>query len=503
MSVVQVFHFINRRKMDAATFKNLYLHIFNNLKPHQLEAAIDGINRNGRTMLADPPGMGKTRQALAIANHFQREGICLIVTRCSIVDAWKMECRVLGLNSLQFDPNKDYTDFNGYLIINYEKLDQIHKIKVFKKFKKFTSKPSATSATSAKPKPTFPINRIVGLILDESHKIKEADTKACKISTFIAKTAKYVLCISGTPMMSRPVELYTQLNIMKPNFSTFQQFGDEYCGGVAQAEGLADYNGLTNGPKLRKMLYENFIIRRDKGVTDLVKRERELITLDIGGCQFPGESLIDQFNKLPYKKCMAVCNYLEGFFQNEIGKTIVFGHHKIMLDNVANLLKRLNIQYIFIDGSTKKREQLIYNFQTDQNCRVAIMSTIACNMGITLTAATNVIFTELEMNPADIVQAEGRACRIGQTELVKIKFLIVPNSIEEIILKMLGGKEWKNVQLDLVENDEIIKFSKISSFNLPRNLPMLEPPQKPKGNKGNYKFNKFAKFNKFNKFNNN
>jgi hypothetical protein len=141
-------------------------------------------------------------------------------------------------------------------------------------------------------------------------------------------------------------------------------------------------------------------------------------------------------------------------------------------------LKNLKIEFIFIDGSTSNRKGLIDSFQSNEMCRVAVMSTIACNMGITLTAATNVIFTELEMNPADIIQAEGRACRIGQKELVQIKFLIVEDSIEHIILKLLGGKEWKTNQLDLVEKDEMIKFSKRSVFISPPNGPTFKMPER-------------------------
>ena len=83
--------------------------------------------------------------------------------------------------------------------------------------------------------------------------------------------------------------------------------------------------------------------------------------------------------------------------------------------------------YIRIDGSTDSRDRdgLRKKFQEDKECRIAILSIKAAGTGLTLTAASTVIFAELSWVPGDIQQAEDRVHRIGQNDSVNIQFLMV------------------------------------------------------------------------------
>lgn len=86
-------------------------------------------------------------------------------------------------------------------------------------------------------------------------------------------------------------------------------------------------------------------------------------------------------------------------------------------------------------------QKFVNRFQTDDTCRVAVLSLKACNAGITLTATQLVIFAELDWNPATLAQAESRAHRIGQTGDVQCRYLLAQGTADDVIWRMLQQKQ--------------------------------------------------------------
>jgi SWI/SNF-related matrix-associated actin-dependent regulator 1 of chromatin subfamily A len=69
-----------------------------------------------------------------------------------------------------------------------------------------------------------------------------------------------------------------------------------------------------------------------------------------------------------------------------------------------------------------------------------VLSITAASVGLTLTAATLVVFCELFFNPGILVQAEDRAHRIGQTDSVTVHYLLARGTIDDRLWPLLLSK---------------------------------------------------------------
>ncbi|XP_052112652.1 uncharacterized protein LOC107462208 isoform X9 [Arachis duranensis] len=96
-------------------------------------------------------------------------------------------------------------------------------------------------------------------------------------------------------------------------------------------------------------------------------------------------------------------------------KFLIFAHHQPMIDAIHECLLKKKVGCIWIDGGTPaaSRQQLVTDFQEKDYIKAAVLSIKAGGVGLTLTAASTVIFTEQSWTPGDLIQAKDRAYRIG------------------------------------------------------------------------------------------
>lgn len=133
--------------------------------------------------------------------------------------------------------------------------------------------------------------------------------------------------------------------------------------------------------------------------------------------------------------------YLTSLFENDV-KVLIFAHHRAVIEDLSTHLERIKCEFIKIDGSTSNdsRKKLVKNFQENHMIRAALLSITAAGVGITLTAASTVVFAELHWTPANLIQAEDRAHRIGQKASVNIHYLIGENTLDNLLLRQLEKK---------------------------------------------------------------
>lgn len=127
-------------------------------------------------------------------------------------------------------------------------------------------------------------------------------------------------------------------------------------------------------------------------------------------------------------------------------KYLFFAHHICMLDALENAIRGCRAigpnDLIRIDGSTPsdRREALVNHFNHVDSCRAAVLSIMAAGTGLNLTAASTVVFAELDFTPSQLVQCEDRVHRMGQRYTCDIKYLLARGTLDDIIWPMLSKK---------------------------------------------------------------
>ena len=454
-----------------------------------------GIERKGRILLADEMGVGKSIQAIGISLLYKENWPVLIICPSSLKLVWRDEIYKWipdinkdKINIQIFKSSKDKFN-NGlkFYIMSYDLTIKLEE-KILEKNFNF-------------------------IIADEAHYLKSPEAKRTKCLIPIIQKSKRVLLLTGTPILSRPVELYPLLTMLRPDlFHNFKIFGNRYCDPKQNFFGT-DWTGSSCAKELNYIL-KNIMIRRLKkdvmsqlppkkrqkieiqtdqkiikqiaaiNITteDLFKKLDELNSfgnntnnnyINEDGETDGSDNLFNLFSKVymlsAEAKSQGVKDYIHYLLDNKC-KFLIFAHHKIMLDAIEEEVKKLKIDYIRIDGRVKleKRQEYVNKFQTDETCLVAILSITACYTGITLTAASTVVFSELHMTPAVMIQAEDRAHRIGQEhECVNIHYLYGPETLDEVLFKMLNQKQniFSNTLDNMSQNMEVkYTFKKVGDF---------------------------------------
>lgn len=417
--------------------------LIESLMPFQKEGVSFAISLKGRVLIADDMGLGKTIQAIAIARYYKEEWPVLVVTPSSVRYSW-VEAFLNWLPFLKkndiavLNTGKDEISNNKVVITSYDILKRRAKELLLKKF------------------------QIV--IMDESHFLKNNKSVRTAAAKPIMKACKRLILLTGTPALSRPIELYTQVSSINPKvFPNQHEFGLRYCNAKKMPWGW-DYSGATNMNELQLLLEETVMIRRLKSnvITQLPPKTRQMIILDPHSIQirqkyFESLSskmckkelkalerrgiLLQYFRETSLSKLSAVCDYIKDLLEG--GKKFVcFAHHQVMLDAICDAVESTKSKYIRIDGTTKSevRKQCCDIFQFNDECKIAVLSITATNAGISLTSAHLVVFAELFWNPGILTQAEDRVHRIGQEDSVVIQYLVAQGTADDFIWPLVQKK---------------------------------------------------------------
>lgn len=400
-------------------------------------------------LLADEPGLGKSAQAIALADVLGLRCI-LVITKASLktgfkkhLENWAVYNRVTQVVAKKTELIEELAEV---VIVNY---DIIHHSYIHQQL----------------------CDRKWDLIIcDEAHALKNMDakrTKAILAKNAIIHKAERTLMITGTPVLNRPIELYPILKVLAPQvmapYNDFFKFAKRYCD--AWQDGFTfNTKGASHTEELNIKLRQHYMIRRmEKDVdTQLPSRRHEMVFIDsTDGVRsklrilaeatrgdFKHQSLdaaggeLSVLRRETAQEKVILCNEILTEAVEANRKTVIFAYHHSVINELSRTL--IEFEPIVFTGmcTALQRDEAINQFKNNPRRKVFIGQIQASGEGIDglQEVCHNIIFAEWSWVPGEIEQAIKRLHRIGQKEKVLVRFLIWADSIEEHMLRVALDK---------------------------------------------------------------
>ncbi len=419
-------------------------------------------------ILADEMGLGKTIQTLAWLqmerqNQTAKGKPSLIICPTSLVVNWAEESekftptlRVLKLHGSDRHAHWDKIEKNDLVVTSY--------------------------ALLRRDLNQYLKHQFAVAVLDEAQHIKNRSTQNAKAAKQVNAIHKLVL--TGTPIENSVADLWSIMDYLMPNYlNNHKTFREHYELPISRGGPTADLSQI----KLRRKLHP-FLMRRlkkdvAKDLPEKIQRVahcrlskdqhlvyKELLNnakrqiSDIVNAQGFNKSRMQILKtllrlrqvcchldllKLPNIQSEFPSAKMELFFElvdealDARHRILVFSQFTTMLGILRRELKKRELKFCYLDGSTQNRQTIVKEFNTDHSIPVFLISLKAGGSGLNLTGADMVIHYDPWWNPAVEDQATDRAHRIGQKKTVYSVKLITKDSVEEKVLQMQQRK--KNV----------------------------------------------------------
>ncbi len=434
----------------------------------------------GRALLADDMGVGKTLQAIAAARWLiDHEGVrrVLIVCPASLKSNWSKEiAKFTGLQAQLLTgghPQREacWRQPATFHVAHYEQVMR-HQ-----------------SLFCGEVTPDL-------LIVDEAQRIKNWNTLvSAKIKSI---PSRFAFVLTGTPLENRLTDLYSLMQLVDPHvLGPLWRFDVDYLVRDERNK-LVGYRNLTalrrrlTGVMLRrsreiiadqlpertevthevpmsarqKQMHDGFlsvahnfaaIMQRRKLTPPEEKLAMAALVQARMACNAAG--LIDKVT-VGSPKLDELARLLEELAVAGGRKVVVFSQWERMTRMAEEAAQALGLGTVRLHGSVPvdKRGALIERFEQDPSCQV-FLSTDAGGTGLNLQCADALINLDLPWNPAVLQQRLARIHRLGQKRNVLIVLLVAAASYEQRVGQILAGKQHLFTQVMAAEGDDTVGLS--------------------------------------------
>lgn len=389
-------------------------------------------------LLADEMGLGKSIQTLVA---IPEDAAVIVVAPAVAKGVWARECKkwrpelrvtvLAGRNSFRWPERGEV------VILNYDILPA---------------------------QEAFAVPADVTLIADEAHALKSWKAQRTKrfsaLSTAVRAAGGRCWCLTATPLLNRPPELWAVLSAAgceREVFGSYKQFFALF-GGVKDKWGGVKWSGVDGSvparvgraslrrmraavlPDLPGKTWEELPVEIDRATLKLCdalveKLSKDGLTLDVieeritrGAIGFEEFSLVRA--ALATAKIPAMLSVIESYEEQE-EPLLVFSAHRAPIDLLAT-----REGWATITGSTSPEEKTAIEESFQRGELKGLGLTIqAGGVAITLTHAAHELFVDRHWTPALNTQAEDRASRIGQTRGVLVKSLTANHALDQMVIR--------------------------------------------------------------------
>ncbi|MBE6327580.1 MAG: DEAD/DEAH box helicase [Bacteroidales bacterium] len=319
------------------------------------------------------------------------------------------------------------------------------------------------------------------MVIDESHKLKNANTKFHQAMRGIKP--HFVVGLSGTPIENSIVDLHSQFAIVNPyllgslsDFKKTYMKGDEITAESREAIGriIAPHTlrrtrneVLGDLPQLTEIVCS---LDMDDKQAEMYEMEKSAARNEVMKIINSDESGVKALTALIRLRKLALhpkmyeetynsdnpkTRWIIDFLKEvreEHHKVIIFATFSTYFNYLAKELEETGISSLIFTGETRNPEYVLDKFQNDESVTALLTTYQKGGTGLNLTAASYVIHAEQWYNPQLTDQATARAHRSGQTKPVTSYHLLLKDSIDEKIFNLAKKKrDVANGTLDMAK----------------------------------------------------
>ncbi len=435
------------------------------------------------TLIADEPGLGKTIEAIGVSNADPAIRRVLVICPSTPRLNWKREWEkwsvrkmVVGVAQGNHVPEADV------VIINYDILWRHQDV--------LRARPwDLVIVDECHYAKTETAQRSIAILGRPAKRPSARHPQG--VPAIAPLDGKWRLMLTGTPIVNRPRELWPLLHWLDPvAWPKFFPFGLRYCAGYKGEFGW-DFSGASNLEELQTKLRSTIMLRRRKAdvLKELPPKRRQVIEVPANGAlkQVQAEQrtwdeargriealrlaieaadessdpevyraavealrttervLFTDIARLRHDTAVAklpdVIAHLHNILDDGDEKLVVFAYHHDVIEAIMREFGNTFAVAIYGPVDPNERMALVDRFQNAPECRLFVGQITAAGVAITLTAASHVVFAELDWVPGNVTQCEDRCHRIGQTNSLLIQHLVLEGSLDARMAKEVVRKQ--------------------------------------------------------------